>query len=261
MTAEQLKTQIDFAALDIQKRPVQVCDHDVDLDHMGKYCDHTVLRAYTKKSVVGEFCDEAIKYGAAAVCINPIHVPYVKERLKGTNVEVSCVIGFPLGATTPAVKAFEAAEAVDNGADELDVVINVGALRDENYMLVYDDIKGVVDAARYKAKVKVIIETCYLNEYEKIAACVISREAGADFVKTSSGFGTSGATVEDVALMCRISDGVMQVKASTDVNTRADAIKMVKAGATRLGISRVVQIVTGDDNADCASKRNQPPKY
>ncbi len=235
-------------------------EYSVDLP-LGKYCDHTVLRAYTPSEIVKKFCDEAKEYGAASVCVNPTQVRLVRNELVGTDINVCCVIGFPLGANTPAVKAFEAKEAIENGAKEVDMVINVGALRDRNYELVYEDIRGVVQAAKGKAHVKVIIETCYLTKEEKIAACVISKEAGADYVKTSSGMGTGGATVEDVRLMKLVVGDDMLVKASTGIETKEDVIAMVKAGAVRMGTSRLVQIVTGDNSADCASKYNQPPKF
>jgi len=223
----------------------------------AKYCDHTVLRAYTKQEVVRQFCDEAKEYGAASVCVNPIHVSFVKEQLKNSNIKTCVVIGFPLGANTPSVKAFEAKEAVKNGADELDMVINVGALRDGNTNLVLEDIKGVVDAAPGKP-VKVIIETCYLTDGEKKTACELSLRAGAAYVKTSSGFGTRGASVEDLRLMRSVVGNRLKIKASGDVNTLEDARRMVDAGADRLGVSRVVQIVTGNPNAISASTGNKP---
>jgi deoxyribose-phosphate aldolase len=226
----------------------------------GKYCDHTVLRAYTPQYIVKAFCDEAKEYGAASVCVNPVHVPFVHEQLKSTDIKTCCVIGFPLGANKPIVKAVEASEAVKDGADELDMVLNVGALRDDNLKLVYEDIKGVVDVAKGKAIVKVIIETCYLNTEQKIKACVISKMAGADYVKTSTGFGTDGAHEEDVLLMKRVVGDSMKVKASTGINTRADAEKLIKAGAERLGTSRTPSIVTGNNDIKGVSGENQPPQ-
>lgn len=227
----------------------------------GKYCDHTVLRAYTTSSKVLEFCEEAKKYKAAAVCVNPIHVSLVKTCLKGSGIKTAAVIGFPLGANKPCVKAYEAAEAVRDGADEVDMVINIGALREGNDDLVFEDIKGVVAAAGDKAKVKVIIETCYLTREEKIKACVLSEAAGAHFVKTSTGMGTGGATVEDIKLMRASVSERVEVKASGGVDNREVAYKMLEAGATRLGCSRLPQIVSDDTSLDSASKRNQPPKY
>ncbi len=226
---------------------------------LAKYCDHTVLRAYTKQSAVKEFCDEAKKYGAASVCVNPIHVAFVKKQLEGSGVKTCCVIGFPLGATTPAVKAFETAEAVKNGADECDMVLNVGAVRDGNLELALEDIKGVVKAAAGHT-VKVIIETCYLTDEEKKTAARLCMEGGADFVKTSSGFGTRGASVHDLELIRSVVGDKMRIKASTGINTQEDAETMIAAGAVRLGVSRTPQIVEGDSELISASKRNQPPQ-
>ena len=231
---------------------------------LGKYCDHTVLRAYTTEEKVKEFCKEALDYGAASVCVMPYYAKLVRSELAGSDVKTCVVVGFPLGTNTSETKAFEAAQAVCQGAQEVDMVINVGALRDKKYEYVYNDIKAVVDAAKAKdpeALVKVIIETCYLNDEEKVAACVCSSEAGADYVKTSTGFGTDGAYADDVRLMYRAVDGKLKVKASTNVNTQKTALEMIHAGADRLGISRVKQIVTGEDNASSASRTNQPPKY
>lgn len=230
-------------------------------DSLGKYCDHTVLRAYTPRNIVAEFCDEAKNNNAASVCVNPVHVSYVHELLSGTGIKTCTVIGFPLGANTPKIKAMEAAEAIENGAEEVDMVINIGALRDNNIILVYNDIKGVVDVARGKAEVKVIIETCYLTNEEKIKACIICKLAGADFVKTSTGFGTGGATVHDIQLIRKVVGNSMKIKASTGIETREDAQTMIEAGANRLGTSRIVQIVSGDSKAVSASMKNQPPKH
>lgn len=226
----------------------------------GKYCDHTVLRAYTPQSIVKRFCDEAKQYKAAAVCINPIHVSFVREQLAGTGIKTCTVIGFPLGANKPVIKAMEAAEAIKDGAEEVDMVINIGALRDDNLQLVYEDIKGVVDAAKGKAETKVIIETCYLNTEQKIKACILSKLAGADYVKTSTGFGTDGAKEGDICLIRQVVGDSMKIKASTGINTREDAKKMINAGAVRLGTSRTPQIVTGDEKIKGVSAENQPPK-
>jgi deoxyribose-phosphate aldolase len=227
---------------------------------LGKYCDHTVLRAYTKKDVVRRFCDEAKKYGAASVCVNPIHVALVKSELAGTGIKTCTVIGFPLGAATPAVKAYEAADAVKNGADELDMVMNIGALRDGDNELVLDDISGVVKSAGGRP-VKVIIETCYLSDDEKRRAAALCQKAGAAYVKTSSGFGTRGASVEDIKLIRGVVGDTMKIKASTDINTQEDARRMIEAGAERLGLSRIVQVVEGDADMPSASAFNKPPLY
>lgn len=222
------------------------------------YCDHTVLRAYTTTDIVRDFCEEAKQYGAAAVCVNPVHVALARECLKGSGVKTATVIGFPLGANKPCVKALEAAEAVKDGAGEVDMVINIGALREGNDSLVLDDISGVVKAAAGQARVKVIIETCYLTEEEKLRACRLSLEAGADFVKTSTGMGSGGATVEDILLMKKAVGGAMGVKASGGVDNRKTAYAMLQAGADRLGVSRVPQIVNDDTGLASASLRNRP---
>jgi deoxyribose-phosphate aldolase len=226
----------------------------------GKFCDHTVLRAYTPKSIVKRFCDEAKQYNAAAVCVNPIHVSFVREQLAGTSINTCTVIGFPLGANKPIVKAIEAAEAIKDGAQEVDMVINIGALRDDDLTLVYEDIRGVVDVSKGKAEVKVIIETCYLNTEQKIKACILCKLAGADYVKTSTGFGTDGATEEDILLIRRVVGDSMKIKASTGINNRADAEKMINAGAVRLGTSRTPAIVADDESIKGVSADNQPPK-
>jgi len=211
---------------------------------MAKYIDHTVLYADTRREKVRQLCEEAKQYGFFGVCVNPIHVSYAAEMLKGTGHAVACVIGFPLGATTPAVKAFEAAEAVKNGATELDMVINIGAVKDADWELVENDIHGVVNAAGPNALVKVIIETCLLTDDEKIKACEISKKAGAAFVKTSSGFSSGGATAEDVALMKKTVGDSMGVKASTGVRTFEQVVAMINAGASRIGTGSYVKQLT-----------------
>ncbi len=228
----------------------------------AKYCDHTCLRAYTSKAKIIEFCDEAIRYGAAAVCVNPVHVALVHERLKGTGVKTATVIGFPLGANKPSVKAFEAAEAIRDGADEVDMVINIGALREGDVDLVYEDIRGVVEAKRNSdsVKVKVILETCYLTDAEKVLACELCLKAGVDFVKTSTGMGPGGATVEDVLLLKATVGERMQVKASGGVDRRDVAYAMLISGADRLGVSRTPQIVNDDFSMSSAAVTNQLPK-
>ena len=208
----------------------------------ARYMDHTVLKPETVRETVARFCDEARRYRFAAVCVNPCWIAFARERLQGSGVKVATVIGFPLGAGTPATKAFEASEAVELGADELDMVINIGALKDRDDELVARDIAGVVRAAR-KAPVKVIIETSALTDEEKERACRIAARAGAAFVKTSTGFGKGGATPEDVALMKRVVGPGVQVKASTGVKTREDADRLIAAGATRLGTSSGPAIV------------------
>lgn len=178
------------------------CTENYDISY-AKYCDHTVLKADTTRKTVERFCNEAKEYGFASVCVNPNHVRYAAGLLKGSGVKTCCVIGFPLGANTTLVKAAETRDAIANGAEEVDMVINIGALKDQDFGLVYQDIKAVVDTAG-QAVVKVILETCLLTEKEKIKVCELAKKAGAHFVKTSSGFGSGGATVEDVCLMKKV---------------------------------------------------------
>lgn len=213
----------------------------------AKYMDHTVLKPDTQKSTVKKFCDEAKEWKFASVCVNPTHVKYVSQQLAGSGVKTCCVVGFPLGANTPLVKALEAMEAVKNGADEVDMVINVGALKDKDYDLVFEDIKGIVEASHPKAIVKVIIETCLLTDEEKVRACELAKQAKADFVKTSTGFGSGGATVEDIRLMKRTVGDSMLVKASTGINDRKACDQMLSAGAVRMGTSKGIKIVMGED--------------
>ncbi len=213
---------------------------------IARYIDHTNLRAYATEDDIIRLCDEAKEYGFYAVCVNPYRVRLAKERLEGTDVKVASVIGFPLGATPTEVKVFEAKKALEDGADELDMVINIGALKDGDYEYVRKDIEEVVKVAREKgAIVKVIIETCYLTDEEKVKACELAKEAGAHFVKTSTGFGTGGATVEDVRLMRQVVGPEMGVKAAGGIRTYEQAVAMIEAGATRIGTSSGVKIVEG----------------
>lgn len=211
--------------------------------------DHTLLRADATRSEITKLTEEAKKYEFASVCVNPTWVAYSAEQLSGTQVKVCTVIGFPLGATITTVKAFEAKEAIANGAAEVDMVINIGALKDGNDDFVEKDIKAVVDAAAGKALVKVIIETCLLSDEEKVRACELSVKAGADFVKTSTGFSTGGATPEDVALMRKTVGDKVGVKASGGVRSLEDMKQMIEAGATRIGASSGVKIMEGGQSA------------
>jgi deoxyribose-phosphate aldolase len=204
--------------------------------------DHTILKPEATIDMVTTLCEEAMEYNFAAVCVNPYYVKACKEILKDSKVKVATVIGFPLGANTKEVKVFETIDAIKNGADEIDMVINIGALKHKEYEIVKEDIKSVVDAAKGKAIVKVIIETCLLTEEEKAKACELSMEVGADFVKTSTGFSTGGATIEDVKLMKSIVGDKLEVKASGGVRDLESAKQMVEAGATRLGTSSGVKI-------------------
>lgn len=212
----------------------------------AKYMDHTILKADTTKETLKRFCDEAKEYGFASVCVNPCNVSYTAEQLKDSGVITCSVIGFPLGAGTTFIKAMETLEAVKNGAGEVDMVINIGALKDKDYDYVRRDIEAVVEAAHPQAEVKVIIETCLLTVEEKVAACKLAKEAGADFVKTSTGFGSGGATAEDIRLMKK-TVGDMKVKASTGVNNRRICDEMIAAGACRMGTSKGIYIVKDEE--------------
>ncbi|TAA09063.1 deoxyribose-phosphate aldolase [Streptococcus parasuis] len=211
---------------------------------LNKFIDHTILKPETTQEQVEKILSEAKEYDFASVCVNPTWVSLAAESLKDTDVKVCTVIGFPLGANTSAVKAFETKDAIANGADEIDMVINIGALKAGNDALVLDDIKAVVDASGDKL-VKVIIETCLLTDDEKVRACQLSKEAGADYVKTSTGFSSGGATVADVALMRKTVGPDMGVKASGGARSYEDAIAFIEAGASRIGASSGVAIMNG----------------
>ncbi|MBT3319717.1 MAG: deoxyribose-phosphate aldolase [Clostridia bacterium] len=244
----EITSQVIGQASETEQSAAKVGSYDASY---GQYMDHTVLKPATTQSTVAKFCDEAMRYKFASVCVNPTHVKYVADRLKGSGVKTCCVIGFPLGANTTFIKGVEAMEAVKNGADEVDMVINIGALKDKDYELVYEDIKAVVDAAHPKATVKVIIETSALEDEEKVRACELAKRAGTDFVKTSTGFGEGGATVEDVRLMKRtVGEGIM-VKASTGINDRMVCDQMLAAGAIRMGTSKGIKIIEGDEQDVC----------
>lgn len=213
--------------------------------NLAKYIDHTLLKPESTREDILRICEEAKRYDTASVCVNPFWIGFVAEQLKGTDVTPCCVIGFPLGATLPEVKAFETAAAIRDGAKEVDMVLNVGALRGGETQTVLDDIRAVVDAAKGKALVKVIIETCLLNDEQKVLACKLAKEAGADFVKTSTGFSTGGATIEDVRLMRETVGPDMGVKASGGIRSKADAEAMIAAGASRIGASSSKKIIEG----------------
>ena len=214
--------------------------------NLAKMIDHTLLKPDATQDQIAQLCFEARKYGFASVCINPTWVKMCAQLLQGSQVKVCTVIGFPLGATAPEVKAFEAQNAIENGATEIDMVINIGALKARDLELVARDIRGVVTASHTSgALVKVIIEAVLLTDEEKTIACLLSKEAGADFVKTSTGFASGGATVHDVALMRRTVGPEMGIKAAGGVRTYEDAENMIKAGATRIGASAGVKIIQG----------------
>lgn len=208
----------------------------------NKMIDHTILKADATKEMVTKIVNEAKEYDFASVCVNPTWVSYCAQELAETDVKVCTVIGFPLGANTSAVKAFETQDAISNGADEIDMVINIGALKDGNTELVLNDIKAVVDAAKGKC-VKVIIETCLLSDEEIVTVCKLAKEAKATFVKTSTGFSTGGATPKDVALMKETVGDELEVKASGGVRTKEDMDKVIEAGATRIGTSAGCSLV------------------
>ena len=231
---------------------------------MAKYIDHTYLKPEASVNEIRKICDEAKKYHCASVCVNPSYIQYVAQQLEGSGVTPCCVIAFPFGTSTPEAKAFEASDAASKGAREIDMVINVGAIKSGDWLLVKRDIEGVVNAVKGRAKVKVIIEACLLTDEEKVKACTVAKLAGAAFVKTSTGYSTGGATVEDVRLMRETVGPEMGVKASGGVRTYDDAIAMLKAGANRLGCSCTMKIVSGvkeDEHkcVNCGNCKNQCP--
>jgi deoxyribose-phosphate aldolase len=218
-------------------------------EELARYIDHTLLKPEATKEELFKLCDEARQHKFASVCVNSANVAFVARQLKGSGVKVCAVVGFPLGAMTPRAKAFETKEAVRCGAEEIDMVLNIGALKSGDHDLVEADIRAVVEAAK-PYLVKVILETSKLDNEEKIIACALSKAAGAAFVKTSTGFGGGGATTEDISLMRRIVGRAMGVKASGGIRTREDAEKMIQAGASRLGASASVAIVTTGGSAN-----------
>jgi len=215
--------------------------------NIAKYIDHTILKPTATETDIAKLCREAKKYGFFAVCVNPGRVVLAKKLLKNSDVKIASVIGFPLGANSTKIKVEETKEAVKNGADEIDMVMNIGTFKEKDYQHVRQDIKAIVSAAR--KPVKVIIETCYLSKAEIKKACQIAKAAGAAFVKTSTGFGSGGATIEDVKLMRKIVGKKIGVKASGGVKDYEAALAMIKAGANRLGTSSGIQIVEGQPSA------------
>lgn len=215
------------------------------MTNIASYIDHTLLKAESTKEQVIQICKEAAEYEFASVCVNPAYVATAAAELANSKVKVCTVIGFPLGASTSETKAFETTDAIAKGADEIDMVINIGAIKSGDSELVKNDIQAVVEAARGKAIVKVIIEASLLNDEEKVLASRLSKEAGADFVKTSTGFSTGGATIADVKLMRETVGAELGVKASGGVRSLEDVQSMIDAGATRIGASSGVQIMQG----------------
>lgn len=213
---------------------------------MAQYIDHTLLKSQASYEDIEKLCQEAKDYGFYSVCVNPCYVAFAAEKLSETSVKVVATVGFPLGATSTNTKAFEAAEAIRSGASEVDMVINVGYLKSGDYFAVREDIEEVVKAVKDvnpEAKVKVIVETCYLTDDEKVSACRIVMDLGADFIKTSTGFGTGGATLEDVRLMKTMVQGKVQVKVAGGIRDLETALAMIEAGATRIGTSSGIAIV------------------
>jgi len=228
----------------------------------ASYIDHTLLKPEATSQQVKQLCAEASQYHFASVCVNPTHAKLCAELLQGSEVLVCCVIGFPLGASITETKAFETHQAIADGAQEVDMVINIGALKDRNLELVARDILAVVQTAHAaNVPVKVILETALLTDEEKQIACLLAKEAGADFVKTSTGFSSAGATVEDVALMRRTVGPLVGVKAAGGIRTSEDFEKMVKAGATRIGASAGVRILKGDEKSQTPAAGEESKNY
>ena len=212
---------------------------------LNKYIDHTNLKANATMKDIEKLCNEAIEYGFASVCVNPYYVGLASELLNGSNVGVCTVIGFPLGMNTISVKEYEAIDAINNGATEIDMVINVGALKDKDYEYVKKEIETVRDSIGGKT-LKVIIETCYLTEQEIVKMTEICNETFVNFIKTSTGFGSAGATINHIQLMNDNKSDVLEIKASGGIKTRKDMISMIEAGATRIGTSSGVEIMKED---------------
>lgn len=210
--------------------------------NVNKLIDHTLLKAFATKEDIEKLCKEAIEYNFKSVCVNPANVSLAKELLIGTDVLVCTVIGFPLGANTIEVKTLETLDAIKNGASEIDMVINIGKAKEHDYKYIYEEIKAVVSAS-CGLTTKVIIETCYLTDEEKVSVCLEAKKAGATFVKTSTGFGTGGATASDIHLMRDTVGPEMGVKASGGVKNYADVLALTKEGATRIGASSGVTII------------------
>ncbi len=208
-----------------------------------KYFDHTILKADATEAQVAKICKEALENDFASVCVNQYYTKFVAEQLKGSDVKVCTVVGFPLGMSDTRVKAFETKAAIEDGAEEVDMVINVGALKDGKYDYVRNDIKTLKDVCGKEVLLKVIIETCLLTGEEKVKACELAKEAGADYVKTSTGFSTGGAKAEDVALMRKTVGEELGVKASGGIHTAEEAQAMIDAGASRLGTSATLAII------------------
>ena len=218
-------------------------DKELTKDDIARIIDHTMLKPEATSDDIKKLCNEAKQYNFYSVCVNSFFVPFAKEQLKDSSVKIAAVVGFPLGAMDSNAKTFEAERAVRSGADEVDMVINVGALKSKDYKIVEEDIRNIVKAVSPHI-VKVIIETCLLTNTEKVIACTIAASAGAQYVKTSTGFNKAGAKVEDVKLMREVVGKKVGVKAAGGIHTFEEAVAMVKAGASRIGASKSVSIVT-----------------
>jgi deoxyribose-phosphate aldolase len=228
-------SKIDFGSIEVKS---------FSTTEIASMVDHTILRADATEKDVRQLCEEALENRFASVCVNPSFLPLCCRLLQGSKIKLCTVVGFPLGANEISVKKYEAEQAINNGADEIDMVLNIGRLKGGDIDYVYKDIYEVVQTAKIQNRItKVIIETCYLSVEEKIKACVLAGKAGAEFVKTSTGFGPSGAKAEDVALMKYISGSQMKVKASGGIKTREDAELMISCGAERLGTSAGVRLI------------------
>ncbi len=255
---KDVETILGTGATRVSAKP-NVTEHGSVPGNLAQYIDHTLLKPDATREQLRKLCDEATKHGFATVCVNSANVRYVAGLVRGSRVRVTAVVGFPLGASTGSSKAFETREAIRAGANEIDMVINIGALKSRDYTTVLDDICRVVEAAG-SAPVKVILETASLDHDEKVIACSLSKIAGAAFVKTSTGFGGGGATAEDVALMKAIVGDELEVKASGGVRSADDVRTMISAGATRIGASASVAIVTGKGGAK-KKKSARPSLY
>jgi deoxyribose-phosphate aldolase len=250
---EQIADEIYKKISSESKAPYPISEtsnHQKFKHDIASVIDHTLLKPDASVDQITKLCTEAKKYKFASVCVNPSFVRLVSQLLVGSGVKACTVIGFPLGANTTHTKMEEANEAISNGANEIDMVINIGAIKSGSWEIVKNDIQGVVNVSKGKALVKVILETCLLNDEEKVKACQICKLAGADFVKTSTGFSTGGATVEDITLMRKVVGENMGVKASGAVKDYPTALSMLKAGASRIGTSSGVAIVDAQQNGN-----------
>ena len=244
VTEENIKKVLnDFLAFEESNKK---SDKKISVKDIAGMIDHTLLKPDATFAEIKQLCEEAMQYNFASVCVNPSWVQTCFDLIKSSNVKVCTVIGFPLGATTTHSKLMEAEEAIINGAEELDMVINVGKLKDKDYDFVFYDLKAIADLSKkHLCTSKVILETCLLKDEEKVAACLLAKETGLNFIKTSTGFSKSGATVHDVSLMKFVVGDKLQVKASGGIRSYEDAIAIINAGAARLGASAGVKIIAG----------------